>query len=199
MKNKFKIKCSLCGIEKNVSYKTFYAFYNYSKHKCCKSCTSKIAYRNNQNFGFRNGNIVSKETREKISKSSIGKIGKNRGIKLSEEHKNKIRLSHLKEKSYRWITDRTKLKKSERKDKDVQYIEWRTEVKIRDNYKCRLLNSDCRGRLESHHIFNWIDYPELRYVINNGITLCAFHHPRGRGEEKRMIPIFQELLSVSEV
>lgn len=72
------------------------------------------------------------------------------------------------------------------------------EVKKRDNWKCKLLSSNCKGRLEAHHIFNWVDYPELRYVVNNGITLCAFHHPRGREEEKRMIPIFQELLSVSK-
>jgi hypothetical protein len=71
-------------------------------------------------------------------------------------------------------------------------------VKKRDEWKCRLLTSDCKGRLESHHILNWIDYPELRYILTNGITLCAFHHPRKWEEEKRMIPIFQELLSVSK-
>lgn len=97
-----------------------------------------------------------------------------------------------------WITDRTKLKKSDKKHLDYQYKMWMLEVKKRDNWKCRLLNSECNGRLEAHHILNWIDHPELRYIINNGITLCAFHHPIGREKEKRMIPIFQELLSVSE-
>ena len=97
-----------------------------------------------------------------------------------------------------YIKDRTKLKKSEKKHLDSAYINWMLEVKKRDGWKCRLLNSDCKGRLESHHIFNWIDYPELRYILTNGITLCAFHHPRGREEEKRMIPILQELLSVSK-
>jgi hypothetical protein len=75
-----------------------------------------------------------------------------------------------------------------------EYKLWRTSVFTRDNWKCKLKNSDCSSRLESHHIFNWKDYPELRYVINNGITLCKFHHPLGREKEKRMIPIFQELL-----
>ena len=90
------------------------------------------------------------------------------------------------------------LKVSEKKHLDGKYRYWMLEVKKRDNWKCKLLSDECKGRLESHHIFNWKDYPELRYVINNGITLCAFHHPRGREEEKRMIPIFQELLSVSK-
>lgn len=97
-----------------------------------------------------------------------------------------------------WILDRNKLKKSENKMNDYAYRCWMIEVKNRDLWKCRLSNSDCKGRLESHHIFNWVDYPELRYVINNGITLCHFHHPRKWEEEKRMIPIFQELLSVSK-
>ena len=89
-------------------------------------------------------------------------------------------------------------KKSEKKHLDTTYKYWMLEVKKRDGWKCRLLSSDCKGRLESHHIFNWNDYPELRYILTNGITLCAFHHPRGRENEKRMIPIFQELLSVSK-
>lgn len=103
-----------------------------------------------------------------------------------------------KENSPHWVNDRTKLKKSEDKMKDCSYMFWRKEVRKRDRNICRLSSSECNGRIESHHIFDWINYPELRYIINNGITLCAFHHPRGREEEKRMIPVLQELLSVSE-
>lgn len=89
-------------------------------------------------------------------------------------------------------------KKSENKMNDSFYVRWSREVKDRDGWKCKLLSSECKGRLESHHIFDWINYHELRYILTNGITLCAFHHPRGREKEKRMVPIFQELLSVSE-
>lgn len=71
-------------------------------------------------------------------------------------------------------------------------------VRKRDKWKCRLLNNDCKGRLESHHILNWIDYPTLRYLLTNGITLCHSHHPRGREKEKRLEPYFMELVSVSK-
>jgi len=97
-----------------------------------------------------------------------------------------------------YIKDRTQLKKSERKDKDSAYMYWRIEVYKRDKYKCKILNSDCKGRLEAHHILNWVDYPELRYDINNGITLCHSHHPRKWEEEKRLSPYFMELVSVSK-
>ncbi len=104
------------------------------------------------------------------------------------------------EKHYRWITDREKVSKSRTKETlcGTEYKEWRLSIYERDNFKCRLLNEECTGKIQAHHIFNWVDYPELRFIINNGITLCHVHHPRGRTEEKRMIPILQELLTVSE-
>lgn len=88
--------------------------------------------------------------------------------------------------------------KSERKDLDTQYRRWMLAVKKRDCWKCRIANKDCNGRLEAHHILPWRDYPELRYEINNGITLCLAHHPRMRSEEKRLSPYFMELVSVSK-
>ena len=66
--------------------------------------------------------------------------------------------------------------------------------KGQSGWKCRLLNNACNGRLEAHHIFDWENYPTLRYVFNNGITLCHAHHPRKRAEEKRLAPVFQELV-----
>jgi len=55
-------------------------------------------------------------------------------------------------------------------------------------------NKDCGGRIEVHHILRWSDYPNLRYDVNNGITLCKLHHPRKKVEEIRMIPTFRELI-----
>jgi len=100
------------------------------------------------------------------------------------------------ENNSRWIKDRTKLKKQDRRN-DYAYKDWRRQVWVRDGFKCKISNQDCLGRLEAHHILGWTAYPELRYDINNGITLCHTHHPRKRMEEKRLAPIFEELLKVS--
>jgi len=99
-------------------------------------------------------------------------------------------------KNARWITDRSKLINQDERNSYL-YLEWSKSVRIRDKYKCRIDNSDCCGRIEVHHILSWRDYPELHYQLNNGITLCHFHHPRVKEEEKRLIPTFKELVSVS--
>ena len=101
------------------------------------------------------------------------------------------------EKNYRWIIDRTKLVKRQERN-DSAYYDWRKRVWLRDNFKCKINNCDCSGKINAHHILGWAEYPELRYEINNGITLCQAHHPKKRAEEKRLIPTFQELVSVSK-
>ena len=55
-----------------------------------------------------------------------------------------------------------------------EYKEWRKAVYKRGNYKCQKCGS--KERLNAHHKKSWINYPELRYSINNGITLCEKCH-----------------------
>lgn len=146
---------------------------------------------------------LSDSTREAIRNSLLGR-------KLSEETKQKIKLKAKRGKEHhfwgknhsgvnnaRWIEDRTKLAKRQERN-DMAYKEWRKQVWVRDNYKCRIKDKNCLGKIEAHHILGWTEYPELRYQINNGITLCHAHHPRKRAEEKRLIPTFMELVSVSK-
>lgn len=147
---------------------------------------------------------LSQETKDKMSKNMIGntrgkaKKGKT-GYKFTDEQRNNLRNNCQKgENHYAWIKDRSKVQKRDHNStKEFVYTEWRDSIFKRDKYKCRLCNEECSGQLEAHHIFRWKDYPELRYLVTNGITLCHFHHPRRMEEEKRLIPIFQELVSVS--
>lgn len=122
----------------------------------------------------------------------------NKGKSLTNEHRKALsgpRENTRGPNSHRWIEDRSKIKRSEKKHEDVGYRIWMKSVKERDGWKCRISDEDCKGRLEAHHILNWIDYPELRYEINNGISLCQAHHPRGRAKEKRLVAEFQALVS----
>ncbi len=97
------------------------------------------------------------------------------------------------EEHHKWKKDRTTLAKRQQRN-DMAYKEWRKQVWLRDNFKCKIANPDCCGRIEAHHILGWVNYPELRYEVNNGITLCHFHHPRKRKDEMILSPYFQELI-----
>jgi len=97
----------------------------------------------------------------------------------------------------RWIHDRTKIVgRHNRSFHDPEYKQWRLGVYRRDGYKCKIADEDCEGRIEAHHILRWRDFPKLRYNVNNGITLCHFHHPRKRVEEDRLVPTFLTLIDL---
>ena len=55
------------------------------------------------------------------------------------------------------------------------YKKWRQAVFERDNYTCQ----ECGQMgcvLNAHHIQSWKDFPELRYDIDNGVTVCVSCH-----------------------
>jgi hypothetical protein len=156
------------------------------------------------------GRVWSAESRKKLSLAMKGRPVWNKGLKGVQHHseatKEKIRDSHKGknhwwsvkgENHWCWIKDRTKLAKRQKRN-DMAYKEWRMSVWLRDRFKCKINNLNCNGRIQAHHILGWKLYPELRYDVNNGITLCQAHHPRKRAEEKRLIPTFRELVSVSK-
>jgi hypothetical protein len=54
---------------------------------------------------------------------------------------------------------------------------WRKEVFNRDNFTCQKCKQKS-GKIEAHHIKRWSEYPDLRFDINNGITLCKTCHSK---------------------
>ena len=57
-----------------------------------------------------------------------------------------------------------------------KYREWRRKVFERDGYKCVQCGYDEGRILEAHHIKPWSQYPEVRFDITNGMTLCKSCH-----------------------
>lgn len=55
-----------------------------------------------------------------------------------------------------------------------EYKEWRKAVYARDNYRCVKCGS--KVKINAHHIKSWKYYPDLRYNLSNGITLCEACH-----------------------
>lgn len=56
-----------------------------------------------------------------------------------------------------------------------EYKEWRKAVYQRDHYRCVVCLTHSRV-LHAHHLKKFSDYPELRYDVNNGATMCVKCH-----------------------
>lgn len=103
------------------------------------------------------------------------------GIKLrseSEEWKNAGHFqkgsAHPKYKSDRIRRDRTV------EGSRYPYKKWRENVLARDNRICQ----ECfKPGSIAHHIKPWRDYPELRYELSNGMTLCAPCHKKTHAKQ----------------
>ncbi len=54
----------------------------------------------------------------------------------------------------------------------ARYREWRTSVYKRDNFTCQKCGRRSSGELTAHHIKPFSTHPELRFSVENGITLC---------------------------
>jgi len=65
--------------------------------------------------------------------------------------------------------------KNEKIRKALEYKLWREVIFARDNWTCQKCGKK-GGRLASHHLHNFADFPELRTSIENGITLCKKCH-----------------------
>ena len=146
----------------------------------CKSRRGEIIHiPDDQKQKIGNGNkgkIVSLKTRKKISKARIG-------MEFTEEHRKKISKTlegKTGPKSRNWKGGKSYDYKIARDSS--KWKTWRELVFERDNYTCQECGDNSfkgRGKsikLNAHHIKKYLLYPELRYNINNGITLCEKCH-----------------------
>ena len=72
-----------------------------------------------------------------------------------------------------WIDGRTPEYKRIRAS--IEFRLWREAVFERDNWICQKCNQR-GGKLHPHHIYNFTQYPKLRFNVDNGITLCVKCH-----------------------
>lgn len=130
-----------------------------------------------------------------------GRIPWNKGKKMSDQHRERVRQANLGKKYSKEVN----LKKGSLGQSNGNYIDgtskftvshyksqqyklWRNSVFERDNFTCQ----DCGAKdvyLEAHHIKGWAQYPELRFDLENGKTLCKECHKRtdnykGKGKRK---------------
>jgi len=83
--------------------------------------------------------------------------------------------SQAKENNPAWKGGLTEKASLERKTKE--WIDWRKQIFERDNYTCQSCGK--RGcTLHPHHIKKRSEFPELKFNIDNGLTLCNNCHTK---------------------
>lgn len=127
------------------------------------------------------------ETKDKIKKNNA-KFWK--GKKFTNEHRANLSANHCKKYSLE-----SRIKKSKTiqglNDKEwkgfitsineqirdsYEYRLWRKAVFERDGYQCVWGGKEHGSKLQADHIKSFSQYPELRFAIDNGRTLCKKCH-----------------------
>lgn len=67
-----------------------------------------------------------------------------------------------------------------------EYNKWRSVVYRRDDWECRICGYKGR-KIIAHHLRVWKNFPEERFNIENGITLCRGCHCRLHTTHKDII------------
>ena len=127
------------------------------------------------------GKKLSAVTKEKIRQKAIGNkraLGRKRTKEAIEKIKiartNKPRLDLRGNKNPNWRGDSTA--ESFKIRHSLEYKIWRRAVFERDNYTCIWGGKEHGSKLNADHIKPFALFPELRFAIDNGRTLCEDCH-----------------------
>lgn len=119
------------------------------------------------------------EAKRLVSLANLGKPSLKRGIPRTPEEREKIRAAILASpnfprgpKHYAYTHGQSQRHRDARRS--YQYGQWRTSVFERDDHTCQKCGDNRGGNLRAHHIKSFAKYPELRFDVSNGLTLC---HP----------------------
>jgi hypothetical protein len=107
---------------------------------------------------------------------SVNCRGKMQGIKASQNRKINGFTKHQIDRCIRYSS---------------QSENWRNKVFKRDDYTCQICHSK-GGYLEAHHIKPFAYFPDLRFDINNGKTLCRKCHDKTKESYIKMRRIYEK-------
>lgn len=135
------------------------------------------------------GRVLSASVREQLRQKAVGR-------KLTDETKHKILQTKLRNGTILRGARHPSWKGGRpwERFKNPEYLAWRRVVLERDGYICQQCGRQCkkyeRG-LAAHHIKPYAKFPELRYEISNGLTLCRQCHMHLHGKPlapKQQVP-----------
>lgn len=170
-KEKKVLICKQCGLE----------FLVIPSKKNTKFCSSRCHYQSRKGMPPWNKGktgIYSEETLKKLrERTPAWPKGKKRPPR-TPEHAKKCGACHIGKHPGNWLGEDVKRRlKINRIRNSTKMVEWRTAIFKRDNWTCQACGAR-GGYLEAHHVKSFCDYPEFRFDIKNGTTLCKTCHRR---------------------
>lgn len=130
-----------------------------------------------------------KHTPERILKNKLSHLGKRVSMKtefkkgMTPWNKGKKYLQISGDKHWSWKGGITKT--SHKLRTSLEYTLWRRSVLQRDSFRCIWCGEDDPKLLEADHIKPFSLFPDLRFAIDNGRTLCRTCH-RKKGLQKNI-------------
>lgn len=142
----------------------------------CKICKKLFSHRGYKQFNCdEHYRQLTQETKQLVSdKIRKQKLGSKRKP-FSKEWIAKMSASAQHgAKCHKWKGGVTPI--NERIRKSSKYVQWRKDVFARDNYTCQMCGKRGNGTLNADHIKPFALFPELRFELSNGRTLCLACH-----------------------
>jgi len=168
-------KCEICGKEK---YRRPFELKK-AKHLCCRECRSEL-YKKYKNYDS-TGLDIGRGWNKGMSKANgdVLKYGKPRSLKtieaISKANKGKVfTKEHCRNISKGKIALFDKIGRVKTEGRNYLDARWRRAILKRDDYTCQACDS--KKRPQADHIMSWKKFPEIRYDLDNGTTLCYKCH-----------------------
>lgn len=162
------------------------------KQKNSKNYKSKLKGTGKVNLGAKTKELwEDSEYRKMMSDAHKGNKGYWRGKKIPNEAKDKMRESKLRKPTKYWLNKKCphsagknnpgyihgNSPENKKQRNSMEYSKWRRDVFERDDFTCQECGQ--RGvKLHADHIKPFSLFPELRFELNNGRTLCVPCHKK---------------------
>ena len=113
------------------------------------------------------------------AKKNLKKLAENRkGISSDTSHLKEYQFKESVEPWNKGKAGTYKKKFTSNKINRGKWKQWRLAVFIRDLFICQDCGEDKKDKLRAHHLKSRQEYPELIFVVDNGITLCIRCHAK---------------------
>jgi len=171
-------KCLICG------EKFFIYLSKYQKGMFCSRKCKGMAQRGKNHFAWKGG--IKKHICIICGKIFYKNNDKFCSVKCYGKWQS---INRIKDKHWNWKGGKDYENKKIRNN--LEYGIWRKEIYKKDRWTCRICGS--KKQIVAHHLKLFSEYPELRFDINNGITLCRSCHLKLHKENPRTEIIVDEI------